>query len=74
MRRHYVYVKKSCKASGVYRFTDSDRALYTDAKKNLSDAIRFACEGIRGVYVAFDGIVINGTHAMKIKQEAPNAI
>ena len=38
-------------------------ALYTDAKKNLSDAIRFACEGIRGVYVAFDGIVINGTHA-----------
>ena len=48
-------------------------ALYTDAKKNLSDAIRFACEGIRGVYVAFDGIVINGTHAMKIKTRSSDA-
>ena len=48
-------------------------ALYTDAKTNLSDAIRFACEGIRGVYVAFDGIVINGTHAMKIKTRSSDA-
>lgn len=44
-------------------------AMYTDAKKNLSDAIRFACEEIRGVYVVFDGIVINGTHAMKVKNK-----
>jgi len=39
----------------------------TDAKRNLADAIRFACEEIRGVYIAFNGIIINGTHAMKIK-------
>ena len=45
-------------------------ALYTDAKKNLSDAIRFACEGIRGVYVAFDGIVIaNLVHDIRQKLE-----
>lgn len=48
-------------------------AMYTDAKKNLSDAIRFACEKIRGVYVVFDGIVINGTHAMKVKTRNADA-
>lgn len=48
-------------------------ALYTDAKKNLSDAIRFACEGINGVYVTFDGMVINGAHAMKIKTRSSDA-
>ncbi|MEI3202360.1 MAG: asparaginase domain-containing protein [Lachnospira eligens] len=50
------------------------RKLYvSDAKKNLSDAIRFACEEIRGVYVVFDGIVINGTHAMKVKTRNADA-
>lgn len=42
-------------------------AMYTDAKKNLSDAIRFACEDVIGVFVAFDGLIINGTHAMKVR-------
>ena len=48
-------------------------ALYTDAKKNLSDAIRFACEDVVGVYVAFDGSIISGTHAMKVKTRSADA-
>lgn len=39
----------------------------SDAVNNLSSAIRFACEDIRGVYIAFDNIIISGTHAMKMK-------
>ncbi len=46
---------------------------YTDAKQNLSDAIRFACEKIRGVFVLFDGRLINGTHAVKVKTRSPDA-
>lgn len=42
-------------------------AMNTDAKKNLSDAIRFSCEELRGVFVAFDGKMISGTHAVKMK-------
>lgn len=48
-------------------------ALYTDAKKNLSDAIRFVCEDITGVYIAFDGTIISGTHAMKTKTRNADA-
>ena len=48
-------------------------ALYTDAKKNLSDAIRFACEDIVGIYIAFDGSIISGTHAMKVKTRSADA-
>ena len=39
---------------------------HTDAIKNLSDAVRFACEKVSGVYVVFNGRVINGTHAVKV--------
>jgi L-asparaginase len=39
----------------------------TDALNNLSCAVRFACEDIAGVYIAFDNILICGTHAMKMK-------
>ncbi len=45
----------------------------TDAKMNLSDAIRFACEDIRGVFVVFDGIVIEGAHAMKCRTRSRHA-
>lgn len=48
-------------------------ALYTDAKKNISDAIRFALEDIAGVFVAFDGKIINGTRAMKVRTKSMNA-
>ena len=48
-------------------------ALYTDAKKNLSDAIRFACEDFLGVFVAFDGEIISGTHAVKLKTRSTDS-
>jgi len=48
-------------------------AEYTDAKKNLSDAIIYACEGRAGVYVAFDGCIINGAHARKVKTRSYDA-
>lgn len=48
-------------------------AEHTDAKKNLSDAIRFACEDVKGVFVAFHGLIINGTHAMKMKTISADA-
>lgn len=47
--------------------------LNTDAKKNLSDAIRFACEEYRGVFVAFDGKIISGTHAVKMKTKSTDS-
>ena len=40
---------------------------------NLSDAIIYACEGRAGVYVAFDGCIINGAHARKVKTRSYDA-
>jgi len=48
-------------------------SLYTDAKKNISDAIIFSLENIAGVYVAFDGKIINGTRAIKVRTKSMNA-
>ena len=45
----------------------------TDGKKNLSDAIRFACEDISGVYLVFAGKVIDGTHGVKMKTRSMDA-
>jgi L-asparaginase len=45
----------------------------TDAKKNMLDAIRFACEEIGGVFIVFDGKVIQGTRAVKIRTKSYNA-
>ncbi|KAA0560831.1 asparaginase [Bacillus sp. CH30_1T] len=45
----------------------------TDAKRNVSDAIRFACEEIGGVYVVFDGRVIQGTRAIKLRTKSYDA-
>lgn len=45
----------------------------TDAKDNLFDAVCFACEDIRGVYLVFNGIAINGTRAMKVKTRSYDA-
>jgi L-asparaginase len=39
----------------------------TDAKRNISDAIRFACEDIGGIFVVFDSRVILGTRAIKVR-------
>ncbi len=45
----------------------------TDAKKNLSDALRFACEDIGGVFVVFDSRVIVGTRAVKMRTKSYDA-
>ncbi|HKL10396.1 MAG TPA: asparaginase [Clostridia bacterium] len=45
----------------------------TDARKNLTDAICFAREGIGGVYLVFDGKVISGSRAEKLRTESYNA-
>lgn len=46
---------------------------YTDAKQNISDAIRFAMEGVGGVFVAFDGKIMLGTRITKIKTKSMDA-
>lgn len=45
----------------------------TDARKNLLDSIRFACESIGGVFLVFDGKVINGSRAEKLRTRSYNA-
>jgi L-asparaginase len=45
----------------------------TDAKKNVTDAIRFACENIGGVFIVFDGRVILGTRAVKMRTKSYDA-
>lgn len=45
----------------------------TDAKKNVADALRFACEEIGGVFVVFDGRVILGTRAVKMRTKSYDA-
>lgn len=40
---------------------------YTDAIQNLNDALLFSLEDIAGVFVSFDGKLINGTRAIKVK-------
>ncbi len=64
------YIKKPVAITGSQIAIE---ALYTDAKKNLSDAIRFACEDFAGVVVVFDGKVISGTHAVKVKTKSTDS-
>ena len=46
----------------------------TDAKKNMLDSFRFAAEdGVRGVYLIFDGKAIVGTRARKVKSKSYSA-
>lgn len=46
---------------------------HTDAMLNLNDAIQFAMEDIKGVFVVFDGHLIFGTRAMKVKTKSYDA-
>ena len=52
-----------------YSMVDSE----TDAIQNLNDAIHFACEELRGVFITFDGKLINGTRAIKTKTKSYDA-
>ncbi|RIV23202.1 asparaginase [Alicyclobacillaceae bacterium I2511] len=45
----------------------------SDAQRNLLDAARMACEPMGGVYVVFDGHVIAGTRAVKIRTKSFDA-
>ncbi len=45
----------------------------TDALQNLTDAIHFATEEVAGVFIVFDGKLICGTRAMKIKTKSYDA-
>ncbi len=46
---------------------------YTDAVHNLNDAIHFAVEDLAGVFVVFDGKLISGPRAMKVKTRSYDA-
>jgi len=52
-----------------YSMTDSA----TDAIHNFNDAILFASEELAGVFIAFDGLLINGTRAIKTKTKSYDA-
>lgn len=45
----------------------------TDARKNVADALRFASEEIGGVFIVFDGRVILGTRAVKMRTKSYDA-
>ncbi|MFT5701815.1 MAG: L-asparaginase [Desulforhopalus sp.] len=45
----------------------------TDAIQNLNDAVLFAAEDLEGVFIAFDGLLINGTRAIKTKTKSYDA-
>jgi L-asparaginase len=45
----------------------------TDARKNLLDSIRFAGEDSGGVLIVFNGQVINGSRAVKVRTKSYNA-
>ncbi len=46
---------------------------HTDAIQNLTDAVYFAMENIRGVFICFDGQLIAGNRAIKVKTKSYNA-
>ena len=52
-----------------YSMMDSE----TDAIQNLGDALLFASEEIQGVFILFDGKLINGTRAIKTKTKSYDA-
>ena len=47
------------------------QAPISDAKKNLTDALRYACQdGVSGVYLVFSGEAILGTRAKKVRSKS----
>lgn len=46
---------------------------YTDGIQNLTEAVYFAMENISGVFICFDGDLITGTRATKIKTKSYDA-
>ena len=49
-------------------------SVVTDAKKNLLDSLRFASrDGVKGIYIVFDGKAILGTRARKVRTKSYSA-
>jgi L-asparaginase len=46
---------------------------HSDAPTNIADAIRFSLEGLPGVFVVFNGKIINGPRAKKVKTRSLDA-
>ncbi len=46
---------------------------HTDAVHNLNDAIHFAVEKLAGIFIVFDGKLISGPRAMKVKTRSYDA-
>lgn len=46
---------------------------YTDAVQNLTDAVYFAMENLSGVFICFDGELIAGTRATKVRTKSYDA-
>lgn len=46
---------------------------HSDAIHNMRNAAQFACEDIGGVFIVFDGKVINGTRAVKVRTRSYDA-
>ena len=53
------------------QYSMTDRS--TDAIQNLNDSLLVACEDLAGVFIVFDGKVINGSRAIKIKTRSYDA-
>lgn len=45
----------------------------SDSKKNIIDAFLTACENISGVFIVFNGKIINGCRAAKVRSKSFNA-
>lgn len=56
--------------TGAQRPIDSD---ITDARMNLLDSLYYACYGMGGICLVFDGHVIAGTRARKMRSKSYNA-
>ncbi len=46
---------------------------HTDAIQNLNDSLKFASEQLAGVFILFDGKLISGTRAVKVKTRSYDA-
>lgn len=63
-------IKKSVIVMGAQMTIDDE---HTDAKQNISDAIRFALEEMGGVFVVFDGKIMLGTRTIKMRTKSMDA-
>ena len=66
----FQYIKKPVVITGSQKLIEASE---TDAVRNLTDSIYFACENTGGVFIVFNGHVINGSRAVKLRTKSYNA-